>query len=680
VNLSTVGVVFRKELLDFSRDRRAIFVMIVLPVLLYPLITVGFTYASFIQVRTLEKRIMTVWVRDLTAQPESFKARLKAETAHLAVLEEPPGEDEPVALSSGRVQAIVHPPSSLDAAVADLTTTTPIEIIYNGGIDASLETRRHLVQAIQAWKAEVVKHRLVARSLASGFIEPVAPVSVDLAPPGAILGRMLAFILIISSLMGAFYPAIDLGAGEKERGTLETLLLAPAQRIELAAGKFCAVFSIALASAVLNLGSLGVTFAHFSSLTGGGDLGERLGSVTVTVDVVVAMLIVLVPLVALFSALALAISTLATSYKEGTSYLQPLGVVTSLLSAASTLPGVELSSLVCLVPVAGAAILFKELLGGTAHVGHAILVVVSSGAYAAIAVRWVGTLYEREEVLVRPAAAAGLNLLKRAAPRIPGEPCVPALPQALAAGVIVLLLNWFLGQKLQAPGHTIEGLCVTLVLLVALPPILYARFLELDLRATFKLRAPSVLALAAAVLLALGGQILAADIASLQAHVTGEPLEQERVMFGQLLAELFGHGATFALVAFAFLPAVCEELLFRGFILSGLRRESGPVGAVLVSALLFGVNHLDPAKLGSTAALGVLLAVLVLRSRSIVPAMLCHFTNNGLALVLAARGASLTEQGWFVDGRPAAVTRGLAVACVALGLALLSRVRPDEGA
>src|SRR5205807_9789201 len=175
----------------------------------------------------------------------------------------------------------------------------------------------------------------------------------DVGPKGAILGRMLAFILVMSSLLGAFHPAIDVGAGEKERGTLETLLLAPARRVEIAAGKFGAIFVIALANASLNVASLCATFAHFSSLAGDSELSGRLGSVSVTPAVACAMLLVLVPLVALFSALALAISTLATSYKEGTTYIQPLGIIAALLSAAATLPGIELGSALCLVPVAG---------------------------------------------------------------------------------------------------------------------------------------------------------------------------------------------------------------------------------------------------------------------------------------------------------------------------------------
>ncbi len=670
MNVTNVFTVLKKELLDISRDRRAVFVMIVLPVLLYPLMTIGFTYASLVQVRTLEKRTANVWVKDLDKQPDDFVSKLREEKHHLTVTSEPDGVDEAYALAHGQVQAIVHPPAFLGSNISAITTTARVEIVYNGGVDPSVAARNHIIEALAEWSKTIVDRRLAERQLDPSFMSPVEPGFKDLAPQGAILGRILAFILVVSSLMGAFYPAIDLGAGEKERGTLETLLLAPAERIEIAAGKFGAVFVIALVNALLNICSLGITFAHFSSLAGGGEVAERLGSVTLTLDIGLSMVLVLIPLVALFSALTLAISTMATSYKEGTSYLQPVGIVAMLLSAVSTLPGIQLSTSVCIIPVTGASILFKELLGGTAKISNVLLVMIAHAAYAAIAIRWVGHLYTKEEVLVRPAAAAGLDLFS-SQPREEGEPAVPSMPQALVAGVVTLLLVWFGGQKLQQPPHILLGLALTLVFLIGMPPIVYAKGLKLDLVETFRLKAPHWTALLAAVLLAGGGQVLAHDIARLQAQVTGEALEQEKLAWIRLLEDVFRHGPLFALALIALAPAICEEGLFRGFILSGLRSGSGTWAAVIVSALLFGVTHLDPARLGAVTTLGVVLAVLAIRSGSLIPCILCHFTHNGLALVIVARLKELHDLGLFQEGRPTHVLRGGALVAVAIGLALL---------
>ncbi|MBI3723541.1 CPBP family intramembrane metalloprotease [bacterium] len=670
-------VVLRKELLDISRDRRAVFVMLVLPILLYPLIIIGFTQLTVIQMRTMEQRTSVVWVRGLASLPPGFLAHLKNGEKHrLSLEEEPPGKDEAAELSSGNVRAILVAPESLSRDVADVTTTAHVQVIYNGGVDASSEARRQILGALDEWRRDLVDARLEAHGLARPALEPVSAQLRDVAPKGAILGRMLAYILVMASLMGSFYPAIDLGAGEKERGTLETLLLAPVRRAELALGKFAAVFAIALLNTVMNLASLGLTFSHFGSFAGGAgaDVPE-LASVSVSLGVVLVVLAVLVPTVAIFAALALAISTHAKSYKEGMSYMQPLVITSVLLSLASALPGIELSTGLCLVPVAGSAVLVRELLGGTAHAGHAALVVLSSAGYAALAINWVARLYETEEVLVRPAAAKGLDLLTRASPTSPGAPIVPTLPQALALAVTVIVAFWFLGPKLQLPAHIVRGLVVTLVGLVAAPTLLYAKQLKVDLRATFRLVPAPGWALVAAVLLGIGGNVLAQDVERLQARFTGERLAVEQAAYSKLLEGILGEGLPVALLVIAVLPAICEEVLYRGFVLSGLRRDAGAVPAVLASAFLFAVDHLDPARLASVTLLGVVLGALALRSGSIVPAMLCHFTNNAFALILAKGEAGLEAHHFFEGGVASWPVRLVALALVAGGLALLARGR-----
>ena len=498
----------------------------------------------------------------------------------------------------------------------------------------------------------------------------------DVAPHGAILGRMLAFLLVFTSLMGAFYPAIDLGAGEKERGTLETLLLAPAQRIEIATGKFLAVSLVALVSALVNLASLGVTFTHFMSMASGGEVAQRLGSVSIGLGVVVPMVVAIVPLVALFSALALAIATHATSYKEATSYLQPLAIMASLLSMASALPGVELTPGTAFVPIAGVALLFKELLGGTAQPLGMALVIASTVVYAALALAWVTYLYEQEDVLARPATALGLELFARRRVGDP-RPGVPTAAQALAATTLTVLLLWFAGDVIERKGGgLVSQLAITLVALVATPPLVAAAWLRLDLRATFRLRPPPLRALLAATFVALGSPVVGREIARLQTNLTGESLPSLQAASGELLKHLAQLGPVVALLVIALLPAVCEELLFRGFVLSGLATRLRPAKAAIATAVLFGLAHLDPVGLGARTLLGTVLALIALRSASLAPAILCHFVHNGLVLAFALRERTLEDVGLLVDGAPGWPLRLGSLAAVGIGLWLLRGVRP----
>jgi sodium transport system permease protein len=381
---------------------------------------------------------------------------------------------------------------------------------------------------------------------------------------------------------------------------------------------------------------------------------------------------VLLPLVVLFSALALAISSFAASYKEGNAYLTPLLLVGTCAPLAAGLPGMRLDPATCLIPGVSAALLLRELMAGTAGAGQVLLVVGSTLVWAALAVRWAASLYEQEDVLLRPVSAPGPDLLgvreRRAAPRVEGR--VPTLPQALALGALALGLLALVGPDLQQR-HVAGGIVATFMLLVLLPTLAYGRLLGCDLRATFALRAPPLAALLAAVLLAAALFLLGPDLHALQEWLTG-PLtpEEERALAGRA-RELERLGPAALLLLLALLPAVCEELLFRGFVLQGLRRAGGGGGALLGSACLFGLAHLDPGRLLLTLGAGLLLAGLVLRGGSLWPAMLLHVLHNGSALF--ADSAPLAA---LRADPPGALQRGLGAGALLAGLALLWLSRP----
>lgn len=675
VSFATVWLVFRKELLDVSRDRRALLLMLGLPLVLYPLLIVGFHYALLIQLQVLEKKTSLVWVAKPEALPAALRLQLEKDERRLRVEAEPAGVDEAAALARGDVRAILKAPGDLEDQIARVTTSVPVEVVFTSGLDPSTEARKKVFESLHDWREEILRDRLRAKGLEPAFVEPLALASRDVAPRGAILGRLLAFMLVITSLLGASYPAIDLAAGEKERGTLETLLLAPAQRIEIALGKFLAVALVALGCSLVNLASLGFTFTHFMSLASSGELVEHLGAVSFSAAVAVPMAIALVPLTALFSALSLALATNATSYKEATSYVQPLAVVAIFLAMASALPGVELTPGAACIPIAGIALLFRDLLGGTAQPGCAALAIASAAVYAGLAIRWVTHLYDQEEVLARPATALGIELLAR---RRPGDarPPVPTAAQAVAASILAILLLWFLSDTLQGRGHLLRGAALTLVLLIAVPPLALAAWLRLDLRETFRLRPAPARALESALLIALGSPILGRDVAHLQTTITSDALPSLEEASRRLLEVLASYPPAVSLLVIGLVPAVCEELLFRGFVLSGLATRMRPPRAAILAALLFALAHLEPAGLGARTLLGTVFGLLALRSASLAPSVLGHFVHNGLVLAIGVREHVLEEHGLLVGGFASWPLRLAALASVAAGLALLRGVRP----
>ena len=663
------GLVAQKELLEILRDRRSLVVLLLLPILLYPVLLLGMGLLATAQLRKLAARSQVVWVEDLTRLPPGLAAELsRVDSAasgrtplRLELVDLPPGEDPDAALAGRRVSAVIRGPASAEAALAR-GEAAEVELLYHSGIDTSELVCARLAEAVRRWSGGVARERLAEAGLPESTLAPVRGVARDRGPPGAALARILAALLVVLSLTGAFYPALDVGAGEKERGTLETLLLAPVPRVAVALGKLLAVATVAATSTALHLASLGLTFASLSRFAPPSAESLAIGPLTL-----LSALLVLLPLVILTSALSLALSSFAASYKEGNAYLTPLLLVFSCAPLAAALPGVRLDAPTCLVPAVSAALLLREMLAGTSSAWQVLLVVSSSLVWALLAIHWAASLYDQEEVLLRPAAAAGPDLFglrsRRAA--APSQGRVPTLPQSLLLGGLVLGLLALVGPDFQSR-HLMGGIIATFVFLVLLPAVSYARLLGCDPRATFALHPPRATALLAAAVLSGGLLLLAPDLQALQEQLTGPMTLEEQRALARQSRELEGLGPVGALLLLALLPAVCEELVFRGFVLQGLLRASGRGAALLGSAFLFALAHLDPGRLLYTFAAGLLLGGLVIRGGSALPAVLLHAATNAGA-ILGLRPAD-----------PGALHRGGGLLALALGLALLLGTRPKE--
>jgi sodium transport system permease protein len=198
------------------------------------------------------------------------------------------------------------------------------------------------------------------------------------------------------------YPAMDLTVGEKERGTIETILCSPISRTSLVLGKFLMVLTASLSTAALAIASMGLTLAAAGKMVGGVSQIRTMGfQFHVTPAAVIWVFIMVVPLAVLFSAALLAISLFAKSFKEAQSYLSPLTIVVFAPAIVAILPGVELNAALSLVPILNTSLVCKEIVSGTYHWGFIALIFASSCIYAAVAL-WVAIrLFQREDVLFR---------------------------------------------------------------------------------------------------------------------------------------------------------------------------------------------------------------------------------------------------------------------------------------
>ncbi len=214
------------------------------------------------------------------------------------------------------------------------------------------------------------------------------------------------------ALTGAFYPAIDLCAGEKERGTMETLLVSPAKRSEIVLGKFLTVMLFSIATTMTNLASMGLTFGQLTSML---PSAGREG-LAMPFSAVLWMLVLMIPLAAFFSALSMACAIFARSAKEGQYYLVPLCMIVSPLVLMTTGPGAQLNPVQSLIPVTNVALLLKTMIVERFDQAAAyfIPVTMTTMVYGYVALRFAADQFNREEVLFREAERFDVYLwLKR---------------------------------------------------------------------------------------------------------------------------------------------------------------------------------------------------------------------------------------------------------------------------
>jgi len=658
------------------RDRRTLFVTLVLPIILWPTLMIGLGAAGARQIGKLQESVQKVVLAG--AVPAELRDAVKS-TKGLAIID----ADRPdEALRAGRVQLVLRAEEGFEKALADGGTGT-LRLLFDSASEASGEARRKAAETVNGWAKEQVARRLESRGIPAEYISPVkvlASAQDDVATPArrgaSVFGRMLSFMLVLMVISGCFSQAVDGVAGEKERGTMETLLVSPASRMEIVLGKFLAVFAVTLATALGNIVSMAFTFGSLSGMIATRmptDFHLGLGTAAV-------ILALLLPLAALFSALALALSTLARSTKEANTYLAPLMVVTMPLAMVSLLPNVELTGGLASVPVSGAVLLFRDLMlaqGEPELLGKALpfipVVLGTSLLAAALALRWAVWMFGREEVLFRDAGAPFSFGDLRPARRRPGS--VPGPGGAMLLPAVALALTYALAMGLGAPTEGgIAGMLVAQQALLLGLVVLAIAFARLDPRSTLGLRAPRALPALGAVLLAVGSAAALPWLARAVGLIdeTRGPDESGRIIEALLRGLDLGP----LLLVAAVLPAIAEEALFRGWVLRGLRSQMSPVAAVLVSSAVFGAFHMEPERVLLTGLLGCALAGLALATGSIWPGVAAHALHNGITLAMAKGVGGDDGAALFGGGDALFGLGGFALAGVGLALALLRR--PDS--
>jgi ABC-2 type transport system permease protein/sodium transport system permease protein len=699
-----IGAIYRKELLNILRDRRTLAAMVVIPVVLYPLLMLGFLRAMETEQDWLQRQRFFIEVDDeqtadfldglvkAVRQSEDWQGQDRARFEILV-------GQTPADQLGDTVQ--LHANIEVKPRPEPFPPQLQVQIDYSEINTRSRTAMEQLVDVLNRYGREMTRlslRRLLERESGRPATEAASDVDLVLRPVdiemhsaateeqrgGWALGQIVPIILVLMTITGAVYPAIDLTAGERERGTLETLLATPVPVLHVVIAKFLVVATIGLLAATINVLSVAATM-YF------GGVAEAIaaqGPTRFPGGALPIILVCMVPFALLSAAILVAACSFARSFKEAQNYVMPIIIVSLIPAVAATLPSIQLRGAMLVLPVGNMVLLARELLQQTFTWGQVAVVLLSTTLYAAAAVAVAARLFGQEAVLFADAGSYK-TLLQR---RLFHARRTPTASQALMMAALLfpcafyvntslgrLFADDFVRSMTWLAGVQFLGLFVLL-------PLGVTGWLKIDVVRTFRLHLPPARSWVAAILLGVSTWVVAHEFVIFQMrYIAPSPTLEE---FSRLIEEqLSGRSLLTILLLMAIIPAISEEFLFRGFVLSGLGGRLGKWPAILAAAGVFGMFHFMIDRMPVTILLGAVLGYVCWQSRSVWPAMLVHCMHNGTSISLPRIDPQQLEKWTGISAEsgspgshlPAQVLIPAAV-CLLTGLVLLASLRRSDEA
>ena len=647
MKLREVKLVAGKELRETLRDRRTLAVMVLFPLVVYPLVSLVTAQVLAARVARVDAHVARVDV----AGPAPLNAEVRRQLAGPDFALVPAGAAADVA--ANRLDAFV------EVARGPGGKPPSVRILFDETREESTVARDRVARALRVASGAGCPP---AYAIVTEGVAPRARVS------GYLLSKILPLVVVVMVMLGAFHPAIDITAGERERGTLETTLSAPIDRSALMAGKVLAVATLATLTGFINLASMSLTVLE----------GARLVASTEPLSIpwlrIAAAFAVIPPTAFLFASVMVAIGSVARSFKEAQTLLTPVYFLCMAPSLTAALGDFRLDGITAVIPGVSVTLLARDLILGRAALGLSLAVLASTIVYGLAALALAARLYDSERLFFADEAGVGLGDWVRhvVSGRAP-EPLArelgddpPTAGQALGLYAVACVLLFFVFVPLQtwrfAPGLAISEWAGLLGL-----TWIYARGRGRRLSTVLRLDRPTLPAMLGAILIGLSAWLLVGLLADWILPAPKEVVDNLRRVIAPENGE---RGTLLTLFLMAVTPAICEEALFRGPILRGLRTRFSPAVSATLTGLLFGIYHVDAWRLIPTALLGVALSAIALAADSIIPAMAAHFTNNACLILLARLHADDTSA---LSPRAKLASGACGAAVFAIGAALLAR-------
>jgi ABC-2 type transport system permease protein/sodium transport system permease protein len=693
-----------KELREVLRDRRTIITLVVMPILIYPLLAVVFHRFLVTSIATSEDIEYVIGVDSAPAalmlrqQIELGDAELRRrrEVAGADGIDHdrsPPGiaprgnhddfldkkppklyfpalsdhDAERYVIDSSVHLVAVHERQPGDDSEDGLQAPRLWELIYRSGSPASEAALHYVESRLQAYNELTLNQQLKRLGVTADLLAGTKrhPISFSGAPIFS-LAALIPLILVLMTVTGAVYPAIDVTAGERERGTLETLIAAPVPRLGLLMAKYVAVLTVALLTAIVNLTAMTIT-AHSTSL------GDTLFGGGLTFDVSIKVLLLLALFAAFFSAILLALTSYARSFKEAQAYIIPLMLVCLVPGVLCLLPGLEFKSWMAVTPLVNMVMLARDLLEGTVVTQLAVASICSTLLYIAAAITLAARIFGTDAILYG-SPATWSDLVRR-----PSEPVPATVLPAAMLGLALMFPAYFVlasglarSQELPMDRRLVVIALITAAVFGGIP-IVITLFGRVSWTSGLALRRPAVGAVVGAIVLGLVLWPFAHELYLFSKWLGLSMLGKEQVAAAEtMIRKMQSVPLWLLLVCMGLVPAVFEELCFRGFLFGSLRTKLDDDRTVIASSLLFGLFHevFIPGRLLTSTFLGGVLGWIRLRSRSVFPGMVLHAVHNCLLLTLARYRDDIIARGWGLEEAQHLPTLWFVAAAIGIMLAV----------
>jgi sodium transport system permease protein len=392
-----VRLLFLKEITGAVRDRRTLILTIFFPLIFYPLILAVMGHFTQAEERRIEAITPTVIIVD-RARDETFREHLRATTGFYPFFDF--DEEQGLAdLKDGFGQVMM----TVDKGSGGPGIGLEVTLSYDQTDQVAVMAAGRVRDFLQGYLQEVLRDKLDALGLNYDELSPPLKVNVeDVASSESvgrlILSRLLPYFMILAILTGAMGLGAEITAGEKERGTIATLLVSQLSRTEIVLGKFFTILTVSLVSSILSAVGLLIGVRFF-----GGGLAPAGSEATFSLSLSSFgwMLVVLVPLAVILAALVMIVGTFARSQKEASTYLMPIYMVIVLVGLVSMTGGVSFEGARFLIPIANALYALQEIILGDLHFAHLIYTLVANVLCGALLIAASIRLFKREAVLFR---------------------------------------------------------------------------------------------------------------------------------------------------------------------------------------------------------------------------------------------------------------------------------------